>query len=356
MATPPKLPPDAFKQNNREPASPWDVQASAPAPVTQKPKLELPMWANRPLAAHDHAQQLDLDAAVNEFGLKMPREQAEDEAYRQYLYHPVKGQHALAAYHHLAGMKAAHAAGDMDAARKHSLMYNLHAKALGKSPVDAARELSAHIKDPAKVYKFKAHRGDAFAVNQPPPQADTGVISSTPPPLNKREREVLYMLYLMGSAALVKGEVVGEILGPTVKQPRKKHGNDIAEARSKKLGEPHYPDHDANKCGSFTCSACKRNMPSCRGGEGSKCDDCEVKKGEVVGHIPGATPPPQPDRKRYPKDEIRNHKWIKEGVRKPEAQKKAEMTPKKKSSTCRCNSYNFPHRHGGGKCVVVDPL
>lgn len=310
---PPPLPKDAFKQPNHEMESPWDTQSSAPAPKAEKQKLALPMWMGRPIAAHDHAQQIDLDAAVNEFGMKMPRGQAEDEAYKQYLYHPAKGQHAQAAMHHLTGMKAAHAAGDMEAARNHSLMYNLHAKALGKSPVDAARELQQHIKDPAKVYKFKAHRGDAFAVQSPepttpPPMVSTqnGVLSSAPPPqMSKSEREVLYMLFLMGNAALKKTEV----------------------------DEPHYDDHDAKKCGSFTCSACKRHMPSCKGGEGTECDDCWAKAHEAS----------------KPKAEKSPGKVLQFPT------KKGELTANPKAKHCKCTAYHFPHRHGGGKCMVVKP-
>src|SRR6185436_13811864 len=203
---PPPLPKDAFRQPNQEMESPFDVQSSAPAPKpvsnVKQNALALPMWVDRhPLADHKHAQDLELAAAVNEFAHRMPREQAEDEAYKEYLYHPVKGQHALAAQHHLAGMKAASAAGDKEAARKHSLMYGLHAKALGHGEVGAVPKDIQHelMTSPPKIYKFKAHRGDAFAVNQP--KAD--VISSAPvPELNKREREVLYMIYLMGNAAL----------------------------------------------------------------------------------------------------------------------------------------------------------
>lgn len=285
---PPPLPKDAFKQPNHEMESPWDAVSSAPAPKVVKPKLELPSWAGRPLAAHDHAQQLDLDAAVNEFGLKMPREQAEDEAYHQYLYNPSKGQHALAAHHHLAGMKAAHAAGDMDSARKHSLMYNMHAKALGHSPVDAARELASHIKEPAKVYRFKSHRGDAFAVNQSPAQ-ENGVISSAPAPqLNKREREIMYMLYLMGNAALKKAEYT--------KFPEKTCPN---------CGTKHTPEKNQRTAGK------KQFCPKCAAVADKKIESTDTEKSE-----------------------------------------KTFDSRKNRVIPCRCNAYHHPHRTGGGKCLV----
>src|SRR6185312_13852134 len=328
--SPPPLPKDAFKQPNHEMESPWDVQASAPAPKAAKPKLALPQWAGRAIAAHDHGQQLDLDAAVNEFGLKMPREQADDEAYKQYLYHPHTGQHAQAAFHHLAGMKAAHAAGDKEAALNHSLMYNLHAKALGMTPVDAARELSSHIKQPPKVYKFKAHRGDAFAVQPPPAETPSllstqnGVISSAPPPqLTKSEREVLYMLYLMSNAALAKGEVVGHIQGATPKQPKHKAKgfNDITIANGRKWAKQNgYEDKSKSKYGEYF-------------------DGRQAKKAEksASGEID------------VPKKALREGTFAKDRLPKVMVEKA------KHAGHCHCTAYGFCHRYGGGKCMVVKP-
>lgn len=316
MATPPKLPPDAFKQPGTEMESPWDVQASAPAPKSARKPLELPTWAGRyPIAAHDHSTQLDMDAAVNEFGLRMPREQAEDEAYRQYLYHPQRGQHAQAALHHLRGMKAAHAAGDMNTARDHSLMFNLHAKALGKQPHEVARDLQSQMQNLPAMTKFKAHRGDAFAVTQPPPQAGTGVISSTPPPqLNKREQEVLHMIYLMGQAVLAKS-VIGHIGNPAgaAKQPRKKQtSQDIGVSQHK---HTYNPDKQTSK-GNY-CTTCKQHFDYC-----PQCDDMM-------------------DSKKTPEASEKAHKCGQEGMEKKEM---------RSSKNCKCVAYKFPHRHGGGKC------
>jgi hypothetical protein len=470
-AAPPPIPRDAFKQ---PPVgdSPWDQPVVSSVAKPAKQKLELPMWAGRPLAEHGHANQLDLDAAVNEFGLKMPREQAEDEAYHQYLYHPSKGQHAQAAFHHLSGMKAAHASGDMDAARKHSLMYNLHAKALGKSPVDAARELSMHIKEPAKVYRFKAHRGDAFAVQAPeaetpkaPVYTEGGVVSSAPKPqLTKREREALYMLYLMGSAALKKaqgpdiesrryggGKVVKGKVNPHFKYddflPNQNHtsmltvthdgGNRIVaslgggygsmEALKRPDGKFHlgydgganHPEtahlaphlyralwHYTNSIGnpmdennSFLQDRAtskvqyaqnqdlldrvygpQGNSPSPPStqpkpepkhdtfdpmGTGARARNLEIDKaeGKIVGSIPGATPPKQPKGKKLGYNDLdtaRAKKWARsQGIEPHELEsddkptKKGELSAKPKH--CKCTAYHFPHRHGGGKCMVVKP-
>lgn len=214
-ASPPPLPKDAFKQPGHEIASPWDTISSAPTPQAKpaaKQGLVMPEWLGRPIGHSDHAQQLELDSALNEFGSKMPRQQAEDEAYKQYLFHPTKGQHALAAAHHLAGMKAAHGAGDMEAARKHSLMYGLHTKALGTDDSGVPPKGVQQILNsaPPKVYKFKAHRGDAFAVDQPMAPRDNGVISSTgAPQLSKSQEEQLCKIYDMAVQALAKAEKAG---------------------------------------------------------------------------------------------------------------------------------------------------
>lgn len=147
--------------------SPWEepeVISSAPAPTTPE-KAEavqglLPNWLGRPIVHADHAQQLETDAAINEYGLKMPRAQAEDQAHKEY----VGKQREEAASHHLSGMKVANATGDIEAARKHHMMYSLHAKALGFEPVGA---VPASITD-KHVYKlkFKPHKGDMFAAGE----------------------------------------------------------------------------------------------------------------------------------------------------------------------------------------------
>jgi hypothetical protein len=217
-ATPPPLPKDAFKQPSKQAAtgempSPWDseVVSSAPKPAATPAKgLNMPQWMGRSILHPDHAQELELNSAVNEFGLKMPRQQAEDEAYKQY----VKGQRTQAAAHHLAGMNAAIAGGNPEAARKHHMMYSLHTKALGGEPVGAPHpDVKALVdKGGPKVYNFKAHKGDAMAIAPMPegmPYQGNGIFSSAPAPqpaLGKAERELLYLLHQAGTQILAKAE------------------------------------------------------------------------------------------------------------------------------------------------------
>lgn len=125
------------------------------------------IWCGRPIGAAAHADDLDRMAAVNEFDPKnkQPRDVAEDNAYRQYQ----KNQHVQGAAHHLAGMKSAHGAGDMEGARKHSRMYEMHLKKLGHSPYEEPppEVRAAHAKaiEAGGVHEFKAHTGDSFLLD-----------------------------------------------------------------------------------------------------------------------------------------------------------------------------------------------
>lgn len=123
------------------------------------------IWAGRPIGSADHARDLDVMAADNEFNQKQPRDVAEDNAYRTYQ----KDQHVHGAAHHLAGMKAAHGAGDMAAARKHSRMYEMHLKKLGHSPYEAPppEVRAAHAKaiEAGQTHEFKPHTGDSFLLD-----------------------------------------------------------------------------------------------------------------------------------------------------------------------------------------------
>lgn len=126
-------------------------------------------WLDRyPVLDPEHMPGLDQLAAVHEFQNKMPRHQAEAAAYDQYK----KEQTEDAAAHHYAGMLAAHGAGDMDAARKHGVMYALAAKAMGADPVgEPPPEVLTKVKNtPPEVYRFKAHKGDAFTLPTPKPE------------------------------------------------------------------------------------------------------------------------------------------------------------------------------------------
>jgi hypothetical protein len=95
---------------------------------------------------------------------KKSRHEAEKAAHDEY----VKDQLEEAAAHHHTGVKMAHAAGDMESAKKHGMMYVLAMKQLGH---DSVGEVPAEIKAKAKnmaatkpLHKFKAHKGDAFSL------------------------------------------------------------------------------------------------------------------------------------------------------------------------------------------------
>ena len=196
---PPPLPKDALKsptKDMRQEAmpSPWDneVVASSPPPLpTSKGSMGVsgPEWMGKPILHPSHKDELEMAAAVNEFGKKMPRSQAEQAAYGDY----VKKNRISAAAHHLSGMKAANATGDLESARKHGIMYNLHSKALGHEAVGPIHsDVAAHLNDnPSKVYKFKSHKGDLYALD--PYRSPEGIESSTAP---IQKREALYNIWL----------------------------------------------------------------------------------------------------------------------------------------------------------------
>jgi hypothetical protein len=130
-------------------------------------RLHPPQWLGRPILDDSHIQDLETRAAVNEFHSKMPRADAERAAHEEY----VKEQRERAAAHHLAGMKAAEATGNHEDARKHWALYDLHLKALGKEsigsiPPEVEKRMSED-QGQAPVYKFKAHKGDLYALHQP---------------------------------------------------------------------------------------------------------------------------------------------------------------------------------------------
>jgi hypothetical protein len=135
--------------------------------------MDFPKWLDRyPVVDADHLHDLEQRAAINEFHRKMPRHVAEQTAHDDYR----KDQLVEAAAHHLVGMKAAHGAGDMESAKKHGAMYMLACKALGHNDLEPPPEVAVKAKHtPAQVYKFRAHKGDAFVL----PPADSKSNSQT---------------------------------------------------------------------------------------------------------------------------------------------------------------------------------
>lgn len=131
---------------------------------TQKTLEQMaPKWLGRyPMLDADHENDLETRAAIHQFGGKMERHKAEDQAHADYR----KDQLHEAAAHHMVGMKAAHAAGDDESAQKHGVMYVLALKALGHdNTVEPPPEVANKAKNtPSQVYRFKAHKGDTFAM------------------------------------------------------------------------------------------------------------------------------------------------------------------------------------------------
>jgi hypothetical protein len=141
----------------------------------KKEKLAPPSWLGRPILDHGHVMDLETRAAMNEFGHKMPRHEAEQKAHDDY----VQEQRERAAAHHLAGLKAAGATGNHEDARKHWALYDMHLKALGKESIGAVPPEIEKAHDGGDrqkpIYKFKAHKGDLYALHEPskdqaPPQ------------------------------------------------------------------------------------------------------------------------------------------------------------------------------------------
>ena len=109
----------------------------------------------------EHVQDLETEAAVNEFHRGMTREEAEQAAYEGY----TKKHRLKAAAFHLLGMKSAQASGAEDEARKHFLLYDQHLKSLGMEgagTVPPEVELAMKDEDHKAPYKFKGHGADVF--------------------------------------------------------------------------------------------------------------------------------------------------------------------------------------------------
>jgi hypothetical protein len=122
---------------------------------------ELPKWRNtyETLKPEDH-DQLEANAAIKEFRGGLPKEQAEDRAYGDYLDDKARD---ACAFHYL-GMRASVAAQHEAAAKRHGEAYSLAIKHLGLNPLDAPpKEILDRVKDASKgPYSFKPHSADSF--------------------------------------------------------------------------------------------------------------------------------------------------------------------------------------------------
>lgn len=127
-----------------------------------------PEWMGRPIVDEAHVHELETASAIAEFEHKMPRNVAENKAYEDY----TKARRLDAAAHHYASAKAAQGAGHLEEAKKHSAMWEVHCQALGLDPMEPpSAEIMSRLNSPdrEKVVKFKAHKGDYFALTDKKP-------------------------------------------------------------------------------------------------------------------------------------------------------------------------------------------
>ena len=124
-------------------------------------KKEVRPWLDRyKVISEEHHPDLDARAAVHEFRGKLPREQAEQEAHKDYL----KDQAYRSAAHHLLGTRAAVASGNDGAAKRHGESYATAIQAAGHSSIESPpKEVLDYLKDlKSKVYSFKEHEADSL--------------------------------------------------------------------------------------------------------------------------------------------------------------------------------------------------
>ena len=125
-----------------------------------------PHWKGRPIVDTADADDLDMRSAVLEHIHRLPRHEADEKAHSDYRHDKL----VEAGAHHLSGMKASNAAGNMEAAQKHGVMYGLALKALGHDDLmDPPDEVVTASKNtPSEsIARFKSHRGDAFSMPAP---------------------------------------------------------------------------------------------------------------------------------------------------------------------------------------------
>lgn len=139
------------------------------------PEVNMPLWRGRQITDPTHAHDLEQRAAIHEFETKVPKEAAEDMAWKDY----AKTQHQKAAAKHWSGMLAGKATGDHAESVKHATMYSQHLQKLGlnpngRIPPEIEQHLDTNKDEP--FYRFQPHPADGFLFSQVKPErkpADT---------------------------------------------------------------------------------------------------------------------------------------------------------------------------------------
>lgn len=119
-------------------------------------------WKGRSILDPEDVDDLETRAAIHEFHSGDQRHNAEDRAYVDYR----RDKLFDAGAHHLRGIKAAHAIGDTDTARKHGVLFALALKQLGHEDVlNPPKEIKERSENSDKPYhSFKAHPGDFYSL------------------------------------------------------------------------------------------------------------------------------------------------------------------------------------------------
>lgn len=168
-------------------------------PTPKKPAS----WMSHPIVDASHAAQLEREAALQEFHHGQPRNVAEQKALENYR----RQQHAMAAGHHLAGMRSAYASGNQEAAVMHHDMYVNHAKILGFDPSNGVPpEIKIHEKPIEHVYDFKNHGADQYIVD---PNESKPEEAKPAEPVKKTEIDPKKAAEgMVALALLLKGDIV----------------------------------------------------------------------------------------------------------------------------------------------------
>lgn len=127
-------------------------------------------WKGRPVADAAAVPDLDVSAAIHQFGGGVTRGEAEERAYGEYR----KRQATEAAAHHLRLYRAATSAGDREVANRHKLIYDVHVRTLGENPAgQPPQQVKALVGDGAEpATRFKPHPADSLPLTKALPWGD----------------------------------------------------------------------------------------------------------------------------------------------------------------------------------------